>query len=97
VYPALPNAYSLPSHCRTYLVANIGLCLFLFIVGLEIDASIIKRNARMSAIVSLVGMALPFGVGSALSVPLYHHFIDPSVQFTHFMLYPLSRTVSYSH
>ncbi|KAG2049554.1 hypothetical protein BDR06DRAFT_961357 [Suillus hirtellus] len=78
-----------PSQSLPYLslVANIGLCLFLFIVGLEIDASVIKRNARMSAIVSLAGMALPFGLGSALSVPLYHHFIDPSVQFTHFMLF----------
>lgn len=78
-----------PSQSLPYLslVANIGLCLFLFIVGLEIDASIIKRNARMSTIVSLAGMALPFGLGSALSVPLYQHFIDPSVPFTHFMLF----------
>ncbi|KAG2130618.1 Sodium/hydrogen exchanger family-domain-containing protein [Suillus bovinus] len=78
-----------PSQSLPYLslVANIGLCLFLFIIGLEIDISIIKRNARMSAIVSLAGMALPFGLGSALSIPLYHQFIDPSVQFTHFMLF----------
>ncbi|KAG1720942.1 Sodium/hydrogen exchanger family-domain-containing protein [Suillus lakei] len=76
-----------PSLPYLSLVANIGLCLFLFIVGLEIDASIIKRNARMSAVVSLAGMALPFGLGSALSVPLYHHFIDPSVPFTYFMLF----------
>ncbi|KAH7923335.1 hypothetical protein BV22DRAFT_1169988 [Leucogyrophana mollusca] len=69
------------------LVANIGLSLFLFLVGLEIDASIIKRNARLSTIVSLAGMALPFGLGSALSIPLYHHFIDPSVVYTHFMLF----------
>jgi hypothetical protein len=41
----------------------------------------------MSAIVSIAGMALPFGLGSALSIPLYNHFIDPSVQFTHFMLF----------
>lgn len=78
-----------PSQSLPYLslVANIGLCLFLFIVGLEIDASVIKRNARLSATVSLAGMALPFGLGSALSLPLYHHFISPSVQFTHFMLF----------
>ncbi|KIJ17578.1 hypothetical protein PAXINDRAFT_167578 [Paxillus involutus ATCC 200175] len=69
------------------LVANIGLCLFLFLVGLEIDASIIKRNARMSVIVSLVGIALPFALGSALSLPLYNHFIDSSVPFTYFMLF----------
>ncbi|KIK91706.1 hypothetical protein PAXRUDRAFT_13639 [Paxillus rubicundulus Ve08.2h10] len=69
------------------LVANIGLCLFLFLVGLEINASIIKRNARMSVMVSLAGIALPFALGAALSSPLYNHFIDPSVPFTYFMLF----------
>ncbi|KAH0831858.1 Sodium/hydrogen exchanger family-domain-containing protein [Lanmaoa asiatica] len=69
------------------LVANIGLCLFLFLVGLEIDTNVIKRNARMSVIVSLAGIALPLGLGSVLSIPLYHHFIDPSVHFTYFMLF----------
>ncbi|KIJ07232.1 hypothetical protein PAXINDRAFT_19572 [Paxillus involutus ATCC 200175] len=69
------------------LVANIGLCLFLFLIGLEIDASIIKRNARMSVIVSLAGIALPFALGAALSLPLYNHFIDPSVPFAYFMLF----------
>ncbi|KAI0772201.1 Sodium/hydrogen exchanger family-domain-containing protein [Irpex lacteus] len=69
------------------LVANIGLCLFLFLVGLEIDAQVIKRNARLSFTVALAGMALPFGLGAALSVPLYHKFIDQSVKFTNFMLF----------
>jgi Kef-type K+ transport system membrane component KefB len=32
-------------------------------------------------------MALPFGLGAALSVPLYHQFIDSSVKFTNFMLF----------
>ena len=68
-------------------MANIGLCLFLFLVGLEIDAAVIRRNARLSATVALAGMAIPFGFGAALAVPLYHHFIDPSVKFTNFMLF----------
>ncbi|KAF7356505.1 K(+)/H(+) antiporter 1 [Mycena venus] len=69
------------------LVANIGLVLFLFLVGLEIDGGIIKRNARLSASVAFAGMILPFGLGSALAVPLYHKFVDESVKFTHFMLF----------
>ena len=32
-------------------------------------------------------MVLPFGLGAALAVPLYHHFISSSVKFTHFMLF----------
>lgn len=86
------------------LVANIGLCLFLFLVGLEIDGTVVKRNAKVSFIIALAGMALPFGkcshltmlvhrlspqtgLGAALSVPLYHTFIDQSVKFTNFMLF----------
>ncbi|KAI6044864.1 Sodium/hydrogen exchanger family-domain-containing protein [Pisolithus marmoratus] len=69
------------------LVANIGLCLFLFIVGLEIDASIIRRNARLSIVVSLAGILIPFGIGTAISNPLYKHFIDPSVHYPYFMLF----------
>jgi Kef-type K+ transport system membrane component KefB len=69
------------------LVANIGLVLFLFLVGLEIDATIVKRNARLSATVAFAGMIVPFGLGTGIAVPIYHRFIDPSIQFTHFMLF----------
>lgn len=44
------------------LVANIGLCLFLFLVGLEIDGALVKRNFRLSAFIALAGMAIPFGM-----------------------------------
>ncbi|KAJ3556665.1 hypothetical protein NM688_g1898 [Phlebia brevispora] len=81
--------YIFPSESQTYLslVANIGLCLFLFLIGLEIDGSVIRRNARLSAVVALGGMLIPFALGSALAVPLYHQFIDPSIRFTNFMLF----------
>ena len=53
-----------PEDSRPFLslVANIGLCLFLFLVGLEIDAAVIKRNARLSVTVAMAGMCLPFGM-----------------------------------
>ncbi|KAI9447249.1 Sodium/hydrogen exchanger family-domain-containing protein [Russula earlei] len=70
------------------LVANIGLCLFLFLVGLEIDTAIIRRNARLSLTVAAAGITIPFGLGAALAIPLHHHFIDASqVSYTHFMLF----------
>ncbi|KAG7095771.1 hypothetical protein E1B28_006476 [Marasmius oreades] len=79
-----------PDESKGYLslTANIGLCLFLFMVGLEIDGSIIRRNAKLSATIGLAGMVLPFGFGVCLSIPLYREFIDSStVKFTHFMLF----------
>jgi len=64
-----------------------GLCLFLFLVGLEIDAGVIKRNARLSATVALAGMILPFGIGAGMSHAVYKEFINPDIEFTHFMLF----------
>ena len=49
-----------PSESIPYLslVANIGLSLFLFLVGLEIDAGVISRNARMSMAVAIAGIII---------------------------------------
>lgn len=69
------------------LVANIGICLFLFTVGLATDANSITRNARSSLFIALSTVALSFGLGAAISVPLYHNFIGPPVEFTYFMLF----------
>jgi Kef-type K+ transport system membrane component KefB len=70
------------------LVANIGLCLFLFLVGLEIDTAIIRRNLRLSATIAAAGITIPFGFGAALAIPIYHQFIDSSqVSYPHFMLF----------
>ncbi|KAG6845065.1 hypothetical protein H0H87_001127 [Tephrocybe sp. NHM501043] len=78
-----------PQSSRPYLslTANIGLCLFLFLVGLEIDGTVIRKNARLSATVALAGMIVPFGIGAGLAVPLYKQFISESIKFTHFMLF----------
>ena len=78
-----------PSDSIPYLtlVANIGLVLFLFLVGLEIEGAVIKRNARLSATIALGGMLIPFGLGSAFSVAIYRNFVDPSTEFTHFLLF----------
>ncbi|VDB87370.1 unnamed protein product [Peniophora sp. CBMAI 1063] len=69
------------------LVANIGLCLFLFLVGLEIETATIKQNARYSIAIAIAGISLPFGLGAAIAVPLYNEYIGSDVEYTHFMLF----------
>ncbi|KAG8695339.1 K(+)/H(+) antiporter, partial [Ceratobasidium sp. 423] len=77
-----------PSRPFLALVANIGLVLFLFLVGLEIDVAVIKRNAKTSMTISAGGMILPFGLGAAVAIPVYRHFIDPeAASFGHFLLF----------
>ncbi|KAF5364180.1 hypothetical protein D9756_000333 [Leucocoprinus leucothites] len=69
------------------LTSTIGLVFYLFLVGLEIDTRVIKRNAAASALVSTAGLVVPLGLGAALAIGIYHEFIDPSIRFGYFVLF----------
>ncbi|KAI0068739.1 cation/H+ exchanger [Artomyces pyxidatus] len=69
------------------LTSTIGLVFFLFLVGLEIDTRVIKKNAKAATAISLAGLVVPFGLGAALAVPIYHRFVDPSVNYGYFILF----------
>ena len=69
------------------LTATIGLVFFLFLVGLEIDTRVLRRNAKASLAISAAGLILPLGLGAALAVPIYHEFISDTVNFGYFILF----------
>jgi Kef-type K+ transport system membrane component KefB len=69
------------------LTSTIGLVLFLFIIGLEIDTRVIKRNARASSAISIAGLIIPLGLGAALGAIMYHKFIDSHVNYGYFILF----------
>ncbi|KAK0565880.1 K(+)/H(+) antiporter [Tilletia horrida] len=76
------------------LMANVGLVLFMFTVGLEVDLAIISKNLRAAAYVGLAGISLPFALGAAISVGIFNDLIKTSpalqgndVTFGHFLLF----------
>ena len=69
------------------LTSTIGLVLFMFLVGLEIDTRVLKRNALAASAVSAAGLIIPLGLGAALGVGVYRRFIDPSVNEGYFVLF----------
>ena len=72
------------------LVANLGLVLFLFLVGLEVDLRFLASNWRPALSVGALGMALPFGLGCGISYGLYHQFrTDPGLKPISFGVYML--------
>ena len=73
------------------LVANIGLVLFLFLVGLEVDLRLFASNWKVALSVGAAGMALPFGLGCGIAYGLYHQFRTDSgliaINFGVYMLF----------
>ncbi|KAI9725048.1 MAG: hypothetical protein M1812_000324 [Candelaria pacifica] len=73
------------------LVANVGLVLFLFLVGLEVNVKMFLSNWKIALSVGAAGMALPFGLGCAIAWGLYNQFHDEPgtkpISFGVFMLF----------
>ncbi len=79
-------AYVLPQAVLPYLevIAQIGVVLFMFHVGLELDPGRLKSHTRATVAISNVSVIVPFVLGSALSVWLYPRFAPPGVPFVGF-------------
>ncbi|MBM3992278.1 MAG: cation:proton antiporter [Planctomycetes bacterium] len=54
-------------------VAQVGLALYMFIIGLEFRGDIVRKRAGTSIGVSLAGMAVPFGLGALVGWLMYEH------------------------
>ena len=59
-----------PSMGVLYVVAQLGLVLYMFLVGTEFDASLLAKRAKGALSVSLAGILLPFALGAALAFGL---------------------------
>ncbi|ACY20752.1 sodium/hydrogen exchanger [Gordonia bronchialis DSM 43247] len=86
------DTWLFPSDVRPLLgaLAQIGLVLFMFIVGLELDMRLIRGRERASASISLSSIAVPFALGAALAVVLYpkHDVVDgKTIEFLAFALF----------
>ena len=59
---------------QSYLfpASQLGLALYMFVVGIEFRVDIVRRQLRSSVAVSLAGMIAPFVLGAGLAWILYH-------------------------
>ncbi len=51
-----------------YTVAQVGLAVYMFLIGAEFDAGLIRRRLRSAAAVSLAGIVTPFALGALLAL-----------------------------
>jgi len=68
-------------------LSQIGLILFMFIVGMELDVGILKRSAKDAIVVSHASIIFPYFLGVLLAYFLYQNFAPDTISFTAFALF----------
>lgn len=68
-------------------VAQLGVILYMFLVGLELNASRLKKQARTAVAVSHTSITVPFVLGAILALGLYPTLSHAGVPFTSFALF----------
>lgn len=84
-----------PVDVRPFLgvLANVGIAVFMFIVGLELESSTLRGQRRVAATVSFSSVLLPFCLGSALAfVLIQNHPTEHRLGFVLFMGVAMSVT-----
>lgn len=69
------------------VLSQLGLLLFMFVVGLEVDLVHILKQRSAVVLISNVSIALPLGLGIALAKALYPSFAGEHVSFPPFALF----------
>jgi Kef-type K+ transport system membrane component KefB len=68
-------------------LSQIGLILFMFIVGMELDLRLLRKQAFEALIISHASILIPFSLGIGLSIFLYQHFSGVQTSFYAFALF----------
>jgi Kef-type K+ transport system membrane component KefB len=69
------------------LLSQVGVCLFMFIVGMELEISQLRNKAQMALVVSHASIFFPYFLGVALALWLYSNYAGPGVSFVAFALF----------
>lgn len=69
------------------LLSQIGVCLFMFTVGMELDVTHLRHRAQMAVVVSHASIAVPYLFGTVLALFLYTPLAAPGATFVAFALF----------
>jgi len=69
------------------LLSQVGVCLFMFVVGMDLDVKHVKGNSHVAIAVSHVGIVFPFLLGVLLAYFLFSELAGAGTTFTSFALF----------
>jgi Kef-type K+ transport system membrane component KefB len=69
------------------LLSQVGVCLFMFAVGMEIDWTELRQKAPTAILVSHASIAIPCLLGAGLALLFYDRLAQPGASFVAFALF----------
>jgi Kef-type K+ transport system membrane component KefB len=83
------SAYLFPPSSLGFLnaLSQVGVIVFMFLVGLGIDPKELKHQGHAAVLISHVSITAPFVMAAVLGLFLYPHLSDDSVKFSNFALF----------
>jgi Kef-type K+ transport system membrane component KefB len=81
--------FILPAEVGPFLgiIAQIGIILYMFMVGLELNAGLLRSHAHSTVAISHASIVTPFCLGSILALFLFRDMAPAGVSFTSFALF----------
>ena len=87
-FPEFSNAlFPLASLGNLQFLSQIGLILFMFVIGMELDLKVLKNKANEALVISHASIIIPFALGVGLAYFIYHRFAPQGVEFLSFSLF----------
>ena len=68
-------------------LSQIGLILFMFVIGMELDLKVLKNKANEAVVISHASIVIPFALGIGLAYFVYDQFAPAGVKFLSFSLF----------
>lgn len=68
-------------------LSQIGLILFMFIIGMELDIKVLRNRANDAIVVSHASIIFPFALGMILSYFIYQEYAPENINFLSFGLF----------
>ena len=79
--------FPVESFSNLQFLSQIGLILFMFVIGMELDLKVLKNRAHDAVVISHASIIIPFALGMGLAYYIYESFAPESVKFSSFGLF----------
>ena len=68
-------------------LSQIGLILFMFVIGMELDLKVLRNQAKEAVVISHASIVIPFALGLGLAYFIYENFAPQGIRFISFGLF----------